>query len=1068
MAAAKSKPLTIDELIDAQRAMLTRSEKLTEKQIKHAEDQIKKLEEIRAAVTIQNMEELKETLDTRTITKIKGDAQHVTLGDIRTQLKTLDKNIQEALANSSGMPVKSGRKTFPGLKVIQGGAQTPDTPATPGINTNDAAGPLKNIGGKFNPNNRGNTGNFYDAFSALVGKKTVLKEGFAFDPSLKGSGIRSTRTGSKGQVADAAQAKMGRLGGAASILGNMALEKNEANIESMYSPGLSKFFGNFLPPHLARQPNSQPDTVNPITGSRANTRPKLVGIDGGKGKTATAVPATMRANVLNVTATTVNIKGKTGSAGTDTGSTQEKRTMRGGDTIKTAATPAAGAGGGQGGQGGGDGGGGFGLGDLADLIPGKKTLGRAGSMLRAAAPYAAAGAVMYGAGRAVDYGLGAMGVGKDEKGNDLQVDTKADDSNWDRMSMLEKAQSGIARGIEKAGDFVAPNMANQARADRVKKESEYFAKQDSMLKGNKPTVAPALPSGVMAAPPTAPPTAAPNNATPQEPPEVEFRRSKMTSSTIGGRVITGYEGGYNLHGKKEDVEEADAAYQEFRDAKSDAEAEAAATKFKNLAANIESEEYKAKMKKIGEEQAARKKNKQVEAAATPKAEQGSENPPASVTPKKSDSGFGKLQGDDPNAPNYDADLAGMKADVKDTVDASKKLPEGSGTLKGGEPSTAQATAKAPMEGKSSYSLSEMQFAKNDNENYGKYQDYKEKVIKEEFDKQLEARPNASAMERRNMQKRAQFIGINKAKEKFKSEATAAGAMKEVSKPNAHDSVGASLPAATSKDTASGIKDVRQGLTEEQFVNVTGMQGGKYKTRMTDESGKEITGDQERITAYKKGRDSINDLMTGSLKNNPTPKVDGARAAGGPVARGKSYLVGEKGPEVIKPTESGKVIPNNQLTDLQGQDLKDFQKYSQSRAQIESAETISGFGDFADVDQNLKIKRDRMARDNYEYGEKLKARGIDVDAHYNRPEGAAEPKMGEVGYKSLDERYGKAKTLDTLSAFGVSGASKPAAPVIITNNNTTGSKGSEAPMMRGRVRNEESSLARYGNRTSSFY
>jgi len=92
-------------------------------------------------------------------------------------------------------------------------------------------------------------------------------------------------------------------------------------------------------------------------------------------------------------------------------------------------------------------------------------------------------------------------------------------------------------------------------------------------------------------------------------PDITFRRSKRDSSTIGGRVITGFEGGYNLHGKKEDVEEADAAYNEFLNAEDDATAEAAASKFKTLAANIQSPEYREKMKRISKEQQERKKAK---------------------------------------------------------------------------------------------------------------------------------------------------------------------------------------------------------------------------------------------------------------------------------------------------------------------------------------------------------------------------------------------------------------------------------------------------------------------------
>jgi hypothetical protein len=39
---------------------------------------------------------------------------------------------------------------------------------------------------------------------------------------------------------------------------------------------------------------------------------------------------------------------------------------------------------------------------------------------------------------------------------------------------------------------------------------------------------------------------------------------------------------------------------------------------------------------------------------------------------------------------------------------------------------------------------------------------------------------------------------------------------------------------------------------------------------------------------------------------------GGRAAGGPVMRGTTYLVGEQGPELFTPSSSGSIIPNNAL------------------------------------------------------------------------------------------------------------------------------------------------------------
>ena len=47
----------------------------------------------------------------------------------------------------------------------------------------------------------------------------------------------------------------------------------------------------------------------------------------------------------------------------------------------------------------------------------------------------------------------------------------------------------------------------------------------------------------------------------------------------------------------------------------------------------------------------------------------------------------------------------------------------------------------------------------------------------------------------------------------------------------------------------------------------------------------------------------------------TEKIDGARRLGGPVAAGKSYLVGESGPEllVMGSGQSGQIMPNSDLS-----------------------------------------------------------------------------------------------------------------------------------------------------------
>jgi hypothetical protein len=50
---------------------------------------------------------------------------------------------------------------------------------------------------------------------------------------------------------------------------------------------------------------------------------------------------------------------------------------------------------------------------------------------------------------------------------------------------------------------------------------------------------------------------------------------------------------------------------------------------------------------------------------------------------------------------------------------------------------------------------------------------------------------------------------------------------------------------------------------------------------------------------------------GNFIGNLNP-FGGGRASGGPVSAGKTYLVGEKGPELFSPGSSGTIIPNNKL------------------------------------------------------------------------------------------------------------------------------------------------------------
>lgn len=75
----------------------------------------------------------------------------------------------------------------------------------------------------------------------------------------------------------------------------------------------------------------------------------------------------------------------------------------------------------------------------------------------------------------------------------------------------------------------------------------------------------------------------------------------------------------------------------------------------------------------------------------------------------------------------------------------------------------------------------------------------------------------------------------------------------------------------------------------------------------------IINDILRIAIQAQITQPILDSLFGTKKTGGgTPAVSGADATGGPVQRGSTYLVGEKGPELFTASNSGNIKPNNQL------------------------------------------------------------------------------------------------------------------------------------------------------------
>lgn len=117
------------------------------------------------------------------------------------------------------------------------------------------------------------------------------------------------------------------------------------------------------------------------------------------------------------------------------------------------------------------------------VLKGNKTLVSRGAVVTAGTAASAGGLLASGAkglfnlgrigtaaaGYAFDGLLGKLGVGKDV------IDTEQDDVNWSKMTVLEKAQSSLGRGIEKTAKLLfLDNVANEAIANRIKQETQIL------------------------------------------------------------------------------------------------------------------------------------------------------------------------------------------------------------------------------------------------------------------------------------------------------------------------------------------------------------------------------------------------------------------------------------------------------------------------------------------------------------------------------------------------------------------------------------------------------------------
>ena len=145
-----------------------------------------------------------------------------------------------------------------------------------------------------------------------------------------------------------------------------------------------------------------------------------------------------------------------------------------------------------------------------------------------------------------------------------------------------------------------------------------------------------------------------------------------------------------------------------------------------------------------------------------------------------------------------------------------------------------------------------------------------------------------------------------------------------------------------KTFKDGIKSIQESMADVVIKGIKGMEDALVNFVMTGklsfrDLANSIIKDMIRIQIQQSITGPLSSFIGGLFKGptvpTNTPAIAGAKARGGPVRGGSSYLVGERGPEIFTPKTSGNITPNHQLggntsvvvnvdasgTDVQGND-----------------------------------------------------------------------------------------------------------------------------------------------------
>ena len=117
------------------------------------------------------------------------------------------------------------------------------------------------------------------------------------------------------------------------------------------------------------------------------------------------------------------------------------------------------------------------------------------------------------------------------------------------------------------------------------------------------------------------------------------------------------------------------------------------------------------------------------------------------------------------------------------------------------------------------------------------------------------------------------------------------------------------------ETEKAVKGLEQSISsnmEDAFMSM--VQGTKTAKDAFRDMARQIIAELYRVIVVQRTVSNIMKFLGfgGGGATDILTKAVGVRAQGGAVSAGSPYIVGEKGPEMVIPSTSGRVIPNNQL------------------------------------------------------------------------------------------------------------------------------------------------------------